>query len=40
MTTTLFIAAVLAVFATFAAALVYANRSTSDIIAPGGRPLD
>ena len=40
MTTTLFVAAVLAVFATFAGALTYANFSTRGIVAPGGRMLD
>lgn len=40
MTTTIFIAAVLAVFATFAGALIYAQFATRGIVAPGRRAVD
>lgn len=37
---TLFIAAVLCAFATFAAALAYGQVQTRGLVAPGARPLD
>lgn len=40
MTSTIFIAAIIAVFCTFGVALAYAQFATRGIVAPGGRKPD